>query len=91
MIPDAECIKVIAEILDSLNVGDYVIKLNHRQVLDGIFAACGVPDEKFRSICSAVDKLDKVSRILFWTLDISHFYFKFKISVSILGAIYDKK
>lgn len=61
MIPDAECIKVIAEILDSLNVGDYVIKLNHRQVLDGIFAACGVSNEKFRSICSAVDKLDKVS------------------------------
>lgn len=61
MIPDAECIKVIAEILDSLNVGDYVIKINHRQILDGIFAACGVPDEKIRSICSAVDKLDKVS------------------------------
>lgn len=25
-----------------------------------MFAACGVPEEKFRSICSAVDKLDKV-------------------------------
>jgi histidyl-tRNA synthetase len=27
--------------------------------LDGIFAICGVPDSKFRPICSAVDKLDK--------------------------------
>jgi len=28
-----------------------------------MFAACGVPVEKFRAICSAVDKLDKVSMI----------------------------
>ena len=34
--------------------------MNHRKVLDGMFEACGVPPEKFRSICSAVDKLDKV-------------------------------
>ena len=27
-----------------------------------MFAACGVPDEKFRTICSSVDKLDKVSK-----------------------------
>ena len=26
-----------------------------------MFAVCGVPEEKFRSICSAVDKLDKVT------------------------------
>lgn len=35
-------------------------KLNHRKILDGIFEVCGVPDEKIRSISSAVDKLDKV-------------------------------
>ena len=27
-----------------------------------MFAACGVPEDKFRTICSAVDKLDKT----FW-------------------------
>lgn len=27
-----------------------------------MFAVCGVPDEKFRTICSTVDKLDKVWR-----------------------------
>ena len=37
-----------------------VLQVNHRKVLDGMFEACGVPPEKFRSICSAVDKLDKV-------------------------------
>ncbi|KAK9753626.1 Anticodon binding domain [Popillia japonica] len=59
MIPDAECVKVIQEILDSLDMGSYTIKLNHRLLLDGMFEACGVPSSKFRSICSAVDKLDK--------------------------------
>lgn len=33
--------------------------MNHRCLLDGMFAVCGVPEAKFRSICSAVDKLDK--------------------------------
>lgn len=60
MLPDAECVKVVSEILSSLNVGDYVIKLNHRQLLDGMFETCGVPADKFRTICSSVDKLDKV-------------------------------
>lgn len=60
MLPDAECVKVVSEILDSLEIGDYVIKLNNRQLLDGMFEACGVPVDKFRTICSSVDKLDKV-------------------------------
>lgn len=59
MIPDAECIRIISEALQSLDVGPYVIKLNHRSLLDGIFAACGVSHEKFRAVCSAIDKLDK--------------------------------
>ncbi|CAL7937328.1 unnamed protein product [Xylocopa violacea] len=61
MIPDVECIRVVSEALESLNVGDYTIKLNHRSLLDGIFAACGVPGDKFRAVCSAIDKLDKSS------------------------------
>ncbi|BFG01874.1 histidine--tRNA ligase cytoplasmic [Drosophila madeirensis] len=59
MLADAECVKIVSEILDTLEIGDYVIKLNHRQLLDGMFEACGVPAESFRAICSAVDKLDK--------------------------------
>ncbi len=104
MLPDAECIKIVAEILTNLNLGDFVIKVrvdlsclqrfhsevlqrtksvqrqtpelmtvasdkmldrsmlqvNHRRILDGMFACCGVPEDKFRTICSSVDKLDKV-------------------------------
>lgn len=60
MIPEAECMRVVYEILESLNIGKFLIKVNHRLLLDGIFEACGVPQENFRSICSTVDKLDKV-------------------------------
>ncbi|XP_055590584.1 histidine--tRNA ligase, cytoplasmic isoform X2 [Uranotaenia lowii] len=59
MLPDAECVKVVVEILSSLDIGDFVVKLNHRKLLDGMFEACGVPEDKFRTICSSVDKLDK--------------------------------
>ncbi|KAM5298606.1 histidine--tRNA ligase, cytoplasmic isoform 6-T6 [Ctenodactylus gundi] len=61
MIPDAECLKIMCEILSSLQIGDFLIKVNDRRILDGMFAICGVPDSKFRTICSSVDKLDKVS------------------------------
>lgn len=62
MVPDAECVRIASEILDSVDVGCYRIKVNHRQILDGVFETCGVPGEKFRTICSSVDKLDKVNK-----------------------------
>ena len=59
MIPDAECVKIVQEILSTVDVGAFVIKLNHRMILDGIFEVCGVKADMFRTICSSVDKLDK--------------------------------
>ncbi|KAK7063255.1 hypothetical protein SK128_004244, partial [Halocaridina rubra] len=60
MIPDAECVQLVHQVLTKLGLGDFTIKINHRKILDGVFGACGVPAEKFRPICSAVDKLDKM-------------------------------
>ncbi|KAL6996782.1 histidine--tRNA ligase [Sarracenia purpurea var. burkii] len=59
--PDFEVIKVMTELLDELSIGDYEVKLNHRKLLDGMLDICGVPPEKFRTICSSIDKLDKQS------------------------------
>ena len=42
-----------------LELGPFVVKVNHRKLLDGLFEVCGVPKKDFRPICSAVDKLDK--------------------------------
>ncbi|KAI2614956.1 histidyl-tRNA synthetase [Hypoxylon sp. NC1633] len=58
MIPDAEILRVVVETFAALEQ-EVVIKLNHRRILDGLFAVAGVPAEKIRPISSAVDKLDK--------------------------------
>ena len=59
MVPDSECLCVVCDILDALPIGDFGVKLNHRRLLDAILEISGVPADKFRTICSAVDKLDK--------------------------------
>lgn len=68
MVADAEVLVVMMELFDALAgqskyheraIGSYRIKISHRVILDSILRVCGVPDEKLRSICSAVDKLDK--------------------------------
>jgi histidyl-tRNA synthetase len=58
---DFEVIKVLTELLDKLDIGMYEIKLNHRKLLDGMLEICGVPPEKFRTVCSSIDKLDKLT------------------------------
>lgn len=64
MIPDAEVLRILCEALNELQVGEFAVRLNHRKILDGVFQACGVPEDKIRSVSSAVDKLDKMP----WTL-----------------------
>ena len=64
MLPDAEILRIVCEIfgengLGWTSEGGFMIKINHRKVLDGIFEVCGVPTDKIRTISSAVDKLDK--------------------------------
>uniref|UniRef100_A0A8C9AFY3 histidine--tRNA ligase n=1 Tax=Prolemur simus TaxID=1328070 RepID=A0A8C9AFY3_PROSS len=61
MIPDAECLKIMCEILSGLQLGDFLIKVNDRRIMDGMFAVCGVPESKFRAVGSSIDKLDKMS------------------------------
>jgi histidyl-tRNA synthetase len=58
---DFEVIKILTELLDKLDIGTYEIKLNHRKLLDGMLEICGVSPEKFRTVCSSIDKLDKLT------------------------------
>ena len=61
MVPDAEIVKITADVFESLGWnGTFTIKINHRKILDGMFEVCGVPEDKIRTISSAVDKLDKL-------------------------------
>lgn len=62
MMADSECLEILCEILNSIKLPHgFVIKINHRCILNGMFQVCGVPNDKFKTICSAVDKLDKMS------------------------------
>lgn len=62
MVPDAEVLKIVQEALSALlgSDGQFTIKCNNRKILDGIFKVAGVPEDKFRTACSSVDKLDKM-------------------------------
>lgn len=59
MIPDAEILCIIQEVFQAFEF-DVTVKLNHRRILDGLFVVAGVPADKIRSVCSSVDKLDKL-------------------------------
>lgn len=63
MLPDSECVKIIADVLEKMQVGEFEIKINHRKLLDSIFELCGVPGDKCRTVSSSIDKLDKVITI----------------------------
>lgn len=59
MIPDADLLSVVIDILKSLDIGGFVIKLNHRKFLDAMIQLAGCEKRKFKAICSSIDKLDK--------------------------------
>jgi histidyl-tRNA synthetase len=59
MIPDAEVLSVVIEILRELEIGAFQIKVNHRKFLDAMVELSGCEKRKFKSICSSIDKLDK--------------------------------
>lgn len=62
MVPDSEILRIVVEVFEALDLKkEITIKLNHRKILDGLFAVAGVPADKTRAISSAVDKLDKMS------------------------------
>ncbi|VDN03772.1 unnamed protein product [Thelazia callipaeda] len=60
MIPEVELLRIVNEIFSALDVGPFEVKINHKLLLDGIFSICGIPKEHFKTVCSSIDKLDKV-------------------------------
>ena len=59
MVPDAEILKVAVEILSEIKVGKFIIKINHRKLLDLVINIAGISNDKFKTVCSSIDKLDK--------------------------------
>lgn len=60
MMADAQVIGVLAEGAAAAGFQHYKVIVNHRQALQGILEAAGVPPEKAKDAIIAIDKLDKV-------------------------------
>jgi histidyl-tRNA synthetase len=59
---EAEVCAAVSDALTELGFNDFVIKLNHRQLLTSMLNAAGVPEPLHGSALVAVDKLDKIGR-----------------------------
>lgn len=60
MIPDAEVLAVMQEILEAVEIPDFKVKVNHRKILEAMIEKSGANKEQFKTICSSIDKLDKL-------------------------------
>lgn len=59
MIPDAEVLAIMQEILETLTVNEFLVKVNHRKILEAVVNEAGCNNDLFKAICSSIDKLDK--------------------------------
>jgi histidyl-tRNA synthetase len=59
---EAEVCGAVSDVLERLGFTDFVIRLNHRELLRALLDVSGVPAELHDSALIAVDKLDKVGR-----------------------------
>jgi len=59
-VADAEVIQLGCTLLDDLGVKSYKVRLNHRKVLAGMEAACGIGAEQAVKVLRTIDKLPKI-------------------------------
>src|SRR5215471_1352850 len=59
---EAEMIAAVSEVLRAAGFSDFVVQLNHRQLLTAMLEAAGVPVERHNDALIAIDKLDKIGR-----------------------------
>src|SRR5437588_7789322 len=59
---EAELCAAASDALDALGFRDFIIRLNHRQVLAGLMDAAGIGADRHADALVAIDKLDKIGR-----------------------------
>ena len=60
MVVEAELISAVSEILTRLGFNDFVVRINHREILRDILDTAGVTPELHGDALIAIDKLDKI-------------------------------
>ena len=61
IVNDAEIPSIIYTIFTGLGIEDFVIRINNRKVLNGLYAILGL-EEKAADIMRIIDKIDKIGR-----------------------------
>lgn len=59
MIADSEILTIANEVMEGLALPNFTIKVSDRRLLEAIIEVAGADLERFATICSSVDKLDK--------------------------------
>jgi histidyl-tRNA synthetase len=62
MIVEVELCAAVSEILERLGFNDFIIRINHRNVLRGILDAVKIEKDKQSDALIALDKLDKIGK-----------------------------
>jgi histidyl-tRNA synthetase len=57
---DAEVCAAVSDVLDRLGFKDFVVRLNHRELLRALLDVSGVPGDLHDTALIAIDKLDKI-------------------------------
>src|SRR5690606_19053800 len=60
LLADAEIPCVIAEIFDRMAIGDFVVRINNRKVLQGLMQSSGVPIDRVGDALRIIDAIEKV-------------------------------
>ncbi len=59
-VAEAELCAAVSEVLSELGFSDFVIRINHRQLLTAMLLAAGVPPAGHTDALVAIDKMDKI-------------------------------
>jgi len=62
LLVEVEILSAVSEVLQRLGFHDFVVRLNHRELLGALLKAAGVPPPLQADALVAIDKLDKVGR-----------------------------
>ena len=60
MLADADVVSIIVESLQAVNMPGFVVRINHRKLLESLARYAGAADEQAGSVYRAIDKLDKI-------------------------------
>jgi histidyl-tRNA synthetase len=60
LLADAEVIAATNELMNTVGVKSFNIRINHRKLLSAIVGLAGLPDSSEAAVCMSIDKLEKV-------------------------------